>query len=132
MQYFSVISDQNSVLLDKDGKRKHTRPTFSGQQIFALEKTFEQTKYLAGPERARLAYSLGMTESQVKVIPQKQHPLHLLQSISNYIFFSIFTAISFIIPQIFKYIFSFLKGNCRRPFFDFRFHLFYAFCNVHF
>ncbi|KAG7246044.1 hypothetical protein CRUP_020334, partial [Coryphaenoides rupestris] len=58
---------QNSVLLDKDGKRKHTRPTFSGQQIFALEKTFEQTKYLAGPERARLAYSLGMTESQVKV-----------------------------------------------------------------
>ncbi|KAM5271865.1 homeobox protein Nkx-6.2 [Ctenodactylus gundi] len=52
---------------DRDGRRKHSRPTFSGQQIFALEKTFEQTKYLAGPERARLAYSLGMTESQVKV-----------------------------------------------------------------
>ena len=49
-----------------DGK-KHTRPTFSGHQIFALEKTFEQTKYLAGPERARLAYALAMTESQVKV-----------------------------------------------------------------
>ncbi|NWU94966.1 NKX63 protein, partial [Upupa epops] len=48
-------------------KKKHTRPTFTGHQIFALEKTFEQTKYLAGPERARLAYSLGMTESQVKV-----------------------------------------------------------------
>lgn len=55
------------MVLDKDGKKKHSRPTFSGQQIFALEKTFEQTKYLAGPERARLAYSLGMTESQVKV-----------------------------------------------------------------
>ncbi|XP_032522695.2 homeobox protein Nkx-6.2 [Danaus plexippus] len=53
--------------LDKEGKKKHTRPTFSGQQIFALEKTFEQTKYLAGPERAKLAYALGMTESQVKV-----------------------------------------------------------------
>lgn len=52
---------------DKDTKKKHTRPTFSGQQIFALEKTFEQTKYLAGPERAKLAYALGMTESQVKV-----------------------------------------------------------------
>ncbi|CAG4990890.1 unnamed protein product [Parnassius apollo] len=52
--------------MDKDGKKKHTRPTFSGQQIFALEKTFEQTKYLAGPERAKLAYALGMTESQVK------------------------------------------------------------------
>ncbi|XP_062868111.1 homeobox protein Nkx-6.1 isoform X2 [Trichomycterus rosablanca] len=64
---FACSPHQHSVLLDKDGKRKHTRPTFSGQQIFALEKTFEQTKYLAGPERARLAYSLGMTESQVKV-----------------------------------------------------------------
>lgn len=49
------------------GRKKHTRPTFSGHQIFTLEKTFEQTKYLAGPERARLAYSLGMSESQVKV-----------------------------------------------------------------
>ena len=36
-------------------------------QIFALEKTFEQTKYLAGPERARLAFALNMSESQVKV-----------------------------------------------------------------
>ena len=51
-------------------KRKHTRPTFSGHQIFALEKTFEQTKYLAGPERARLAFALGMSESQVKVSVQ--------------------------------------------------------------
>uniref|UniRef100_A0A663MHP7 NK6 homeobox 3 n=1 Tax=Athene cunicularia TaxID=194338 RepID=A0A663MHP7_ATHCN len=54
-------------LPDSIHKKKHTRPTFTGHQIFALEKTFEQTKYLAGPERARLAYSLGMTESQVKV-----------------------------------------------------------------
>ncbi|OWK53824.1 Homeobox protein Nkx-6.3 [Lonchura striata] len=56
-----------SHLADSIHKKKHTRPTFTGHQIFALEKTFEQTKYLAGPERARLAYSLGMTESQVKV-----------------------------------------------------------------
>ena len=54
-------------------KKKMIRPTFSGSQIFALEKTFEQQKYLAGPERARLAYTLGMTESQVKVsIPERQ------------------------------------------------------------
>ncbi|KAL5112457.1 Homeobox protein [Taenia crassiceps] len=59
--------NENLNHTEKDGKRKHTRPTFSGQQIFALEKTFEQTKYLAGPERARLAYLLGMSESQVKV-----------------------------------------------------------------
>ncbi|RNA38293.1 Homeobox Nkx [Brachionus plicatilis] len=47
--------------------RKNTRPTFTGQQIYALEKMFEQTKYLAGPERARLSFSLGMSEGQVKV-----------------------------------------------------------------
>lgn len=70
MDWFFSISVSASLQhqqLDKDGKKKHTRPTFSGQQIFALEKTFEQTKYLAGPERAKLAYALGMTESQVKV-----------------------------------------------------------------
>ena len=68
--YFDAVGHHSAsdCLSDKDGKKKHTRPTFSGQQIFALEKTFEQTKYLAGPEIAKLAYVLGMTESQVKVI----------------------------------------------------------------
>lgn len=47
--------------------KKHTRPTFSGHQIYILEKTFERLKYLAGPERANLAYQLAMSESQVKV-----------------------------------------------------------------
>ncbi|MBN3310144.1 homeobox protein Nkx-6.3 [Amia ocellicauda] len=60
-------SNNSGHLGETMSRKKHTRPTFSGHQIFALEKTFEQTKYLAGPERARLAYSLGMTESQVKV-----------------------------------------------------------------
>jgi len=54
------------------GSKKHTRPTFSGHQIFTLEKTFEQTKYLAGPERTRLAYALGMSEGQVKVCIEHQ------------------------------------------------------------
>ena len=60
---FTASAAANVVSMNK----KHTRPTFSGHQIFALEKTFEQTKYLAGPERARLAFALGMSESQVKV-----------------------------------------------------------------
>lgn len=61
------LSQSHHHSQDKDGKKKHTRPTFSGQQIFSLEKCFESTKYLAGPERSKLAYALGMTESQVKV-----------------------------------------------------------------
>ncbi|CAK8688896.1 unnamed protein product [Clavelina lepadiformis] len=63
----SMHGTPSTIVMEKYGRKKHTRPTFSGQQIFALEKTFEQSKYLAGPERARLAYSLAMTESQVKV-----------------------------------------------------------------
>ena len=61
--------DKNEDLenFDDNRNRRNSRPTFTGQQIFTLEKTFEQTKYLAGAERSRLAASLGMSESQVKV-----------------------------------------------------------------
>lgn len=65
--FSALIFPGGGPVVEMSSRKKHTRPTFSGHQIFALEKTFEQTKYLAGPERARLAYSLGMTESQVKV-----------------------------------------------------------------
>lgn len=65
--FCSTFHSDSGLSVDKDGKKKHTRPTFSGHQIYVLEKTFEQTKYLAGPERAKLAYALGMSESQVKV-----------------------------------------------------------------
>lgn len=60
----SYINSNESI---KDGKRKNSRPTFTGHQIFALEKMFENTKYLAGTERSRLASQLSMSEAQVKV-----------------------------------------------------------------
>lgn len=67
--------------------RRNSRPTFSGRQVFLLEKTFQQTKYLAGPERTRLAYSLGMSESQVKVWFQnrrtKWRKMNSLQATKN-------------------------------------------------
>ncbi|KJH50785.1 homeobox domain protein [Dictyocaulus viviparus] len=47
--------------------KKQSRPTFTGHQIFMLEKKFEQTKYLAGSDRAQLAQELSMSESQVKL-----------------------------------------------------------------
>ncbi|XP_028391591.1 homeobox protein Nkx-6.3-like [Dendronephthya gigantea] len=64
----SSPTDHDSYTADKDLlRRRNTRPTFSGRQVYLLEKTFQQTKYLAGPERAQLAYTLRMSESQVKV-----------------------------------------------------------------
>ncbi|KIH45853.1 homeobox domain protein [Ancylostoma duodenale] len=58
--------------------KKQSRPTFTGHQIFMLEKKFEQTKYLAGSDRAQLAQELSMSESQVKVGIEKR--LLLFQS----------------------------------------------------
>ena len=73
-----------------DKNRKNTRPTFTGQQIYALEKMFEQTKYLAGPERARLSYSLGMSEGQVKVWFQNRRTKWRKSLFFFYLFCNIF------------------------------------------
>ncbi|CAF0819358.1 unnamed protein product [Adineta ricciae] len=62
--YSGVVNGNESI---KDMKRKSSRPTFTGHQIFALEKMFESSKYLAGTERSRLASQLSMSEAQVKV-----------------------------------------------------------------
>ena len=63
--HYSTLSNGNEST--RDSKRKSSRPTFTGHQIFALEKMFENTKYLAGTERSRLACQLAMSEAQVKV-----------------------------------------------------------------
>ena len=47
-------------------KKKKARTTFTGRQIFELEKQFEQKKYLSLSERARMAALLNVTETQVR------------------------------------------------------------------
>lgn len=46
-------------------KKKKARTTFTGRQIFELEKQFEQKKYLSSAERAEMASQLAVTETQV-------------------------------------------------------------------
>ncbi|GFT02156.1 homeobox domain-containing protein [Trichonephila clavipes] len=46
-------------------KRKKARTTFSGRQIFELEKQFEIKKYLSSSERADMAKLLNVTETQL-------------------------------------------------------------------
>ncbi|CAL1547001.1 unnamed protein product [Lymnaea stagnalis] len=48
-------------------KKKKARTTFTGRQIFELEKQFEQKKYLSSAERAEMASQLAVTETQVKI-----------------------------------------------------------------
>ncbi|CAB0040182.1 unnamed protein product [Trichogramma brassicae] len=45
-------------------KKKKARTTFTGRQIFELEKQFEVKKYLSSSERAEMAKLLNVTETQ--------------------------------------------------------------------
>lgn len=49
------------------GRRKKARTTFTGRQIFELEKLFEVKKYLSSGERADMAKLLNVTETQVSL-----------------------------------------------------------------
>lgn len=51
---------------DSERKRKKARTTFTGRQIFELEKQFELKKYLSSSERSEMAKMLGVTETQVR------------------------------------------------------------------
>ncbi|XP_063389591.1 homeobox protein bagpipe-like [Cydia fagiglandana] len=48
-------------------RKKRSRAAFSHAQVYELEKRFSQQRYLSGPERADLAVSLKLTETQVKI-----------------------------------------------------------------
>ncbi|XP_062430480.1 homeobox protein HMX1-like [Rhea pennata] len=47
--------------------KKKTRTIFSKSQVFQLESTFDVKRYLSSSERAGLAASLHLTETQVKI-----------------------------------------------------------------
>lgn len=48
-------------------KKKRSRAAFSHAQVLELERRFNFQRYLSGPERAELASSLKLTETQVKI-----------------------------------------------------------------
>lgn len=47
------------------------RTIYSSLQLQELNKRFNQTQYLALPERAELAASLGLTQTQVNTVKKK-------------------------------------------------------------
>jgi biotin operon repressor len=51
----------------KGKKIRKPRSIYSSLQIQQLERRFQRTQYLALPERAELAASLGITQTQVGI-----------------------------------------------------------------
>lgn len=61
---------EQKELQQQDNKvaiKKKTRTIFSKRQVFQLEATFELKRYLSSSERAVLARSLQLSETQVKI-----------------------------------------------------------------
>lgn len=51
----------------KPKKIRKPRTIYSSFQLAALQRRFQKTQYLALPERAELAASMGLTQTQVKI-----------------------------------------------------------------
>lgn len=62
----------------KPKKVRKPRTIYSSFQLAALQRRFQKTQYLALPERAELAASLGLTQTQVGLsrrgVPGTSHP----------------------------------------------------------
>lgn len=55
------------IVNGKPKKVRKPRTIYSSFQLAALQRRFQKTQYLALPERAELAASLGLTQTQVRV-----------------------------------------------------------------
>ncbi|MEQ2247769.1 Homeobox protein Dlx4b [Ilyodon furcidens] len=65
----SALNESRDVRLvnGKGKKMRKPRTIYSSLQLQALHQRFQQTQYLALPERADLAAKLGLTQTQVKI-----------------------------------------------------------------
>ncbi|KAJ3609646.1 hypothetical protein NHX12_024162 [Muraenolepis orangiensis] len=67
-QQKTTVIENGEIRFNGKGKKiRKPRTIYSSLQLQALNHRFTQTQYLALPERAELAASLGLTQTQVKI-----------------------------------------------------------------
>lgn len=85
--------DEGSLSRGEAQRKKKARTTFTGRQIFELEKQFELKKYLSSSERADMAKLLNVTETQVgalfmpffyRIVCYQRGAYHHLEGIDRY------------------------------------------------
>nr|XP_046234865.1 homeobox protein HMX1 [Scatophagus argus] len=64
---YNARPEQDASSDPSPSRKKKTRTVFSRSQVFQLESTFDVKRYLSSSERAGLAASLHLTETQVKI-----------------------------------------------------------------
>lgn len=74
-----VNSDNVVEDTDAKSKKKKARTTFTGRQIFELEKQFEMKKYLSSSERSEMAKLLNVTETQVRTLVERTQEFELIR-----------------------------------------------------
>ncbi|XP_067397186.1 homeobox protein DLX-4 [Emydura macquarii macquarii] len=63
-----TVIENGEIRINGKGKKiRKPRTIYSSLQLQALNQRFQQTQYLALPERAELAAQLGLTQTQVKI-----------------------------------------------------------------
>lgn len=84
-QQKTTVIENGEIRFNGKGKKiRKPRTIYSSLQLQALNHRFQQTQYLALPERAELAASLGLTQTQVRAAPAR----FLFPSLGPILFFS--------------------------------------------
>lgn len=83
----NTVVEGGEVRFNGKGKKiRKPRTIYSSLQLQALNRRFQQTQYLALPERAELAASLGLTQTQAR----QTHALSHTHSFTRQTFFTLF------------------------------------------
>lgn len=88
-----MIENRDLRLNGKGKKIRKPRTIYSSLQLQALHQRFQQTQYLALPERADLAAKLGLTQTQVglQLHPAAEHGSGEMEGVGSNLYSTVVT-----------------------------------------